>query len=501
MPKVQDNKKNSEQDLLTLVQSLSRKERTSLKEDFSKKKGAKYLQLLDWILKRGNYSREEYLKSSKITLNHLRGYEKSLIDLICKMLRTKHREKSILTTLSDMIAEADILKRRGHYNLALKKLNEAATQAKKYDKLFILVEIIPLKSEVLLYLRQKNRQTEVEENYAQLHEVIQNLQQEATFRHHNVHWVLLSQTVKQLHEIPKTSLQSFDALVAKGFPQKGTFYAQYYFHSMQAIHAKIHRNTTAARAFQEQVVQLWEESAYEKIKNHNIKRYITQLANLINYAIADQKYDLAQDTINKIKQLKINDADGESEQRQDVLYGQQMLYMNSGNFPKAHELIPEIDTAIQEHSAQINPSRKYSFNYNNLITCFILGKYNEAHHWLAELQSVINLKKYEPRKDAQQFLRVLQLAIFYHTNSIIFANSIIRSIERKDVPDPIIVGLSHFEEKLFRFVKSLIKTPRNKQQTRAFFQEFKETLAKMPWNDHGFGYEIVKLWVEQNLNH
>ena len=125
-------------------------------------------------------------------------------------------------------------------------------------------------------------------------------------------------------------------------------------------------------------------------------------------AISDQQYHLAQATIQKIKALKVNDADSASEQCQNICYGQQMLYLNTGDFQKAHALIPQIKQALDIHSEQINPSRKYSLGYNCLITCFILSKYDEAHQWLIELQHIRHLKKYEPRKDVQQFLQILQ---------------------------------------------------------------------------------------------
>lgn len=502
-------KRDKERELLTLVLSLSRKERMYLEKTIARGRTTKYMKLFQWILKKGNYKRTEYLIQQGITdpkkqeksLNNLRNVETNLFEHLYKTIRGS-AEKSILAKLSNLIAEADTLKRRGQYLLALDRLDLAEKEAKQHQKLFILVEIIPLKADVILYLKKEDRQNAIETHYRHLHHTLQQLQEEANFRHQNVRWVLTSQTIKSTVEIDQNHIQELEQLIEHDFPTDGTFYAKYYFYSLQAIYKKIHHDAIGACNLQEQVVELWEQSTYKHIKAHNPQRYITQLSNLATFAIGNQQYELAQNSIQKIEALEIEDADGQAEQEQAVLYTQQTLYMNTKDFEKAYQLVPMIEEALKKHSHQINPSRKYSFCFHNLIVCFFLGKYNEAHYWLSKTQYTIDPKKYEPRKDAQQFLHILQLAIFYHNNSIEFANSAIRRIERKDVLDPIIKRFSSFERFFFDFVKALhrdLLLPKADQQMIALFTDFAKKLQAFS-NKNAFGYEVVQAWVQQTLS-
>lgn len=505
----QKTRRDKEGELLTLILSLSRKEHKYLEKTIAKGKETKYIKLFQWILKTGNYKRSEYLKYQGIitpeqqdkALNNLRNVETNLFEQIYKTIRVA-ADKSILTKLSNLIAEADTLKRRGHYLLALDRLQLAEKEAKQYQKFFVLVEIIPLKAEVILYLKKEDRQAAIEEQYLHLHHIIHILQEEANFKHQNVRWVLLSQTIKNRDEIEEAYTQAFNTLVTQGFPEDGTFYAQYYFYSVQAIYNKVHHQPADACRFQQKVLELWEQPAYKHIRERNLQRYITQLNNLATFAIGNKEYSLAQANIDKIKALTIEDTDGQAEKEQATLYIQQTLYMNTENFEQAYQLIPTIKQALIEHNHQINPSRQYTFSFHNLIVCFLLKKYDEAHFWLSKTQYVIDLKKYEARKDVQQFLHILQLAIFYHNNSVEFANSVIRRIERKDVTDPIIKRFSAFECLFFDFTKQLHKDlllPKQEQQPIALFKAFEQTLKAFP-NKNAFGYELVEAWIQQVLD-
>lgn len=514
----------SEEELLDLVLSLSRTERAYIKNFIARNKNAKYLNLLDWIVNKKNYSRTKYIKSLGIIDQKLQNEERkrllsleeNLIQNIYKALRSVHASQSILTLLSNYMSEADILKTKGLYVLALERLESAEQLAEKYQKYSILVEILPLKAEVILLLRERQRREQIDAIYTNLRRVLLLLQQESLYRYQNINWVLLCQDTKHYKDLPLHANEQLDQLIAEGFPEQGTFYAQYYYHSMQALRGKVFRNFTEARIQQERVITIWDSPQYQAIKKHALKHYIVQLSNLINNAIGEKNYDIAHNALERIGALTPKSLDSEAEQKQDELYGQQMLYLNLEKFKEAYALVAKSETILDKYDTQINPSRKRSIYYNNVLASFLMGAYVKADQWLKRTQTLCH--KYKLREDIQHFLHLLRLVIYYSMNSPHFTPSVIetleqhsnssltkedsdnlvKKIERLDVKKPIKPQMTTFENILFIFLKKLLKAAPGKGQ-QVLFEQFNDEMNALLPKERTFGFGEIQYWVQQNL--
>lgn len=97
-----------------------------------------------------------FSKSLHVTSNYL--YQRLL-----ESLRSYHEESSIIATLNNLLLDAEILKKKGFYKMAMDILQKAAKLAAKHHKYFILHEIFPMKIEIIVASADKNLFEQLEE--------------------------------------------------------------------------------------------------------------------------------------------------------------------------------------------------------------------------------------------------------------------------------------------------------------------------------------------------
>ncbi len=142
-------------DLFTLIKSMSKAEKRHFKLTSSKyDKGSKnnYLRLFDLIDKMDSYQEETVArKFTDINLSYTKNY---LFHSLLKSLREFHSEISEDAQLKDMMRDAEILFRRGLYELCYSVLQNAKDLAIQYEKLLLLLEIIECERKVVFRLDQ-----------------------------------------------------------------------------------------------------------------------------------------------------------------------------------------------------------------------------------------------------------------------------------------------------------------------------------------------------------
>lgn len=516
--------------LLELLDSLKKEEKQTLTIEHEKKKtGVKYVILYEWLekqIKKGNkvYDREEFLKGKdkSWTLKRLRAAEDNLYKKILENLSVKYLNKNSITELNQRIAEAEILKNKGFYDNSFERLNRAEAIAKKHHKNALLIEIIPKKIDVILLTKHEEREKKVRALSEQLLIATTAVQQEAEYRMLNVNLLVQFQKSRDPKKIPLFLKDQYHTLINKGVPSSGSFYSQYYFYSIQAIWANLHREGELAYKHQKKVVELWQKEEHKGIREENTQSYLTQFANLINYAIVSEDFKRAQEALDSMAKIKTHSKDEQAEKEQNLLFYQQLIYLNEHEFEEAKELVPAItkllvpttkDISIPNkplkgnakriheenrrrviHYKRVNPSRVYNFHYNTLITLLICKDYSEADKWLKRL--VNTYKKADPRKDIQQLERIFQLTIIYGLRSDEFSKRTFNKLYNSNSEETPKV-LSPFEQVMHDFFEKMMQgatiTENQTNHLRKLLKDLEELAEK---DKKVLGYQDIVLWIK-----
>ena len=463
--------------LFDLIHSLSSNEKRHFRLHSSIQKNEKiYLKLFDLLEGASTYDKQDIVQELKglITLKNLHVTENYLYQKLMESLRAFHVDSSIDIKINNLLLEASILRNKGFYKLETDVLRKAEKLAIKHHKHAILLSILPQRVTTILTSNQKHLIKEIEQVYQEAYLLVDNVKQEIEYRHRNSQLFASFRKWRTLKNEPtiQNIKEGYSETIKKGFPTEGSFYSQYYYHSIQAIYAHLHQEYSQAKKFQQAVVSIWDQ--FPIIKKANLQLYITQLANLINYAALSQAYEEALLTIQKLALLKTSTFDEKGEQFQNVYFYQQGIYLNTKNYAASKALIPQIKDGLLKFETKISTGRKLNFYYNSTVTFFLTEDYQEAADWLNQILTITRTN--EHRKDIQRFARILQLAIYYKLSSNEVLEYMFRGVYRD---------------------KKLIHTiPNSKDELNTFKELYIELGQLDDQNKKTLGYEEFYIWVQ-----
>lgn len=461
-----------------------------------------YSELFNVLNKLKAYNQQKVLNllGNNMTPKDLRALEVYLYKKIISSLKKFHAKKSIDIQINDLILEAKVLYDKGFYDLAINIFTKAENLALKYNKRSILLEIAPFKAESFFQVKKANTLDSIKDVYITAKEVILTLEEEFFYRHENVKLVATHRTSTldptNLDEIKK----NYQEIKSRGFPATGSFYSQYYYHSILAISEHLQKNHTKAAEHQMQVLLIWKQSP--DILKKNLPQYITQLANNINYLICAEKYSDALFLIDEMEKLPLSHSNEQGELYQNLYFYKQSIYLNQQDYTSSKKLIPFIKECLRKHKKKISTSRKLSLSYNIALTYWLLNEHKEALTQLEKLISEYNSN--ENRPEIIKAAHLLQLATFYLDEEFlkledkiffIKKNFISKKQSNYDVA-------TTFEEILVYYFRQLKKTkPYPKKDRQIIMKSFKEALEKLQLScQKKLGHAEYLTWINNALN-
>ncbi len=498
-------KTNAQQQLLDLIKVLDKSDKKSITQKIkSTNKTPDYLRLYAYmekcIVTATSYDREKAIKSLKVDWDNKKIGDKEsyLYDQLLIHLSNKYIAKSHVKKVNQYISEAEMLRNKGLYHNCIERLKRVKKIAYAHHKYALIIETIPKEVDVILLLKKSekiDRKSKVEKAYEEMRDALRITTQEATYRKLNVSLFLEFQEHRNSNLIPASIKKDYSSLINQGFPENGSFYAQYYFYSIQAIWARLHQKTKEAYHYQKKVVVLWQQN--KLIKDNNIQSYLTQLDNLCNYATEDKNFEAAQEVIDLLSTVVPQNEDEEAEKVQVSLFREQYLLINQNKFEAVTRLIPRIDHLFQTHLNKVTPSRYYSLCYNTLICFLLLAEYDEAQHWLEKLFRFLDDNK-ESRQDLEPFIYILQFMIVYSQDSDEFTQSMFRKLNRrKELKD----RMKDFEKRLLKFFREALNTIASPKAHQQLLQELLSDLNNYTAIEKKqTGYEETVEWVKMLLN-
>lgn len=481
--------------LFDLIHSLTSNEKRHFRLYSSIQKNEKiYLKLFDILETMTIYDKTAIIKELQgaVALKTLHVTENYLYQKLMESLRTFHVDSSIDIKINNLLLEASILKNKGFYKLETDILKKAEKLALKHHKYATLLTILPQKASTIITSNQKHLIQEIEQTYQEAYQFVEYIKQEVEYRHRNSQLIASFRKWRTLQHEPsiKNIKEAYFKTLEKGFPEKASFYAQYYYYSIQAIYAHLHQEYVQAKTFQQKVVDVWDQ--FPIIKKANLQLYITQLANLINYTALSKAYNEALVMVQKLAALKTTTFDEEGEQFQNVYFYEQGIYLNTKNYAASSALISNIEAGLLKYEKKISTARKLNFYYNATITFFLTENYQAAADWLDKILNITRTN--EHRKDIQRFARILRLTIYYKLDSNEVLEYMFRGVYRDKTLKETMID---FEKILLQYFKKLIYTiPKSKEEVQLYQNLYLDLEQLDDKNKKTLGYEELLIWVK-----
>lgn len=420
-----------------------------------------------------------------------------LMRLILRSLKLCHAEKTALSQAREQFESAQLLIKKGKYDLAKRFLTRARKRAEKLDAPHLLLEILETETQLLFKsaTRQLDSSLEALEQAQQTQLAL--LSEKINLRLlRDRHWGVRrkNSTLRGPERVQRLqAIQQNPRLLSPELP-KG-FEAQLHYRSLRSRFALQAREYASAHAQARENIAHWE--AHPLIIKEQPGRYIQYLSNYLNYCILALEKGEAQLTLTKIQQVEVGTHDEEIELLKQSLSTQLVYCLNAGNFSTGQEVVQEIERLLVLHEKKIPPGHQLNFYFNITTFHFYHGDFPQA---LQSLNRILNLPKSDIRQGLQAFSRIFQILLHYQLGNLELAEYLLRSahhLHRKRKQ------LYPLEAEIFKVLRTLIFAPDLKsvqEALEASYQKLMELAVNPTGKEPAGTWEFI-FWLQSILEH
>ncbi len=479
-----------------LIQHLDRAEKGYFNK-FSKMlgKGDNYLILFNILSDMDRYDKEVVIKKLRKRKKNIANLSVSLhhlYHLILKSLRLFHEKNYYKIQINGILSEVEILLGKNLRKQAIKLLDKAEQLAISHQLLPTLLEIQKIQITQKVATVKTNLLGEIKQSYNTIEKTAKIFTEELQYRklHHFAFtcYRINSQDADHNHSQTLRFIAEHPFMESTSISEDSSFYSRYYRNSTKSTEALIYANREAAHLYYKNILKIWEEHP-AMIKAEPIL-YRNNLSNYLINAIFIKKIDNFDSIIKKLEQIPTRFLNDQIELFQSKIYLEQLYHLNNKDLDNAYVLISKHTYNIEKYASKMNFSRLVIIRYNFLITCFLLGKFQEALTWN---NIILNHKNADPKKDIRLFCRIMELILHYELGHYDLMDSLFTSIWRKRKAES---SFFHYTEMILSHFKKLIKIPsliEKNRQYELFYQDLDQLRKDKP---ESIGIEELSIWVK-----
>jgi len=460
------SKKHSDK-LFKLVKSLSTAEKRYFKVVANKKGDAsnKYILLFDAIDAQEEFDdlvlmqkvyKDEEIKSRKYS--ELKGY---LFDVILKTLQSYDERSSVFNRIANLMANVDVLFKRGHMQLCREELRKAKKLALLYEEYTTLYEILKWEKWIAHTLidvdflhSELGRIAEEEEMY------LEQLNLLSKYRNLFLELYLKIKSGGKLEDVKHIS--DNELVKKEKFSSHRTHVICF---RTKALLAYIQQKGEAFHNYSKELVTIMESKPH--FLKVEVSEYISALHNYCVSCYSNKDYDemyIANEKINKIVPLNMDDRIKIYRQYKQIFFS---WCIRTGEFAKAKDNLEEHFQKISTFKTTTFDDHQFYFFYAYIH--FGNGDYDTA---LYHLNNWLNLPNTIDNPNLQMLARVFNLILHFELGNTILLESLIKSTYRFMKKGN---RLQEVERAFLSFINSVIKAQGKKAQLECF-QKFKNQL-------------------------
>ncbi len=486
MPKTPSKK------LFDLVKSLSSAEKRYFKVFVSKKNDSKnkYVTLFDAIESQTTFDDEALIKSiygdAKIQSRKYSELKAYLFDLILKCLQAYDEKSSVVTQISNMLGNVQVLFKRGHFEDCKDVLKKTKKIALKYEEFSQLYEILQWEKwlahttiDIDFLDNQLDRIEDEEKQY------LQQLNNLAAYR--NLFLKLYLSLKKNAADEDLFNFIESNSLVKK---------LEFKSHRAKVLHFRVKSLLAYARENVEEFYiynkeLITEMESQPHFLNENVSEYISSLSNYCMSCKLTKHYEELEIALEKFKSIKTLNYDDELKvhrQYYQILFSMCIL---NGNFEKAKIALKDHFAKVEKFDANLFERKTFYFYYSYIY--FGCEDYEQA---LVYLNVWLDLPKTVERPYYKMLARIFNLVLHYEMKNNLLLESLLRSTYRFLKKEN---QLHEIERAFLTFIRNSLKVA-NKSELNDQLVQLKVNLEKI--NDGKparIGQFDLSAWVESKL--
>ena len=496
-------------DLLILIRNLSKADKKSFTTLAEKQDGANYLFLykeLEKISKTWNPEEDAVLdfddllekklkrKRIKTSLATLRAYT---ADMILKSLRLINEGENQRDKIESSIKNAAILENRGMLQISVQTLNEALKMALDYQYHALAMDILVGLVRVESQIDSKTYGDSIKGHLTMMKELVSFLGIESSHYIAYYHCFLLLR-LGGLYDKPEPPSDTNQQ------QPPSTFLSRLYHYQALSTDAILRQNSKDACLYSEKMLDLWQEQQH--LKEDRLSLYVKHVANYLTFCSVEKDFRLYKnyiDELTNILQSGKASYDLKAELEQNIVFAQQLYYLNTDQIEAAVAMFPVIERVIKEYKGKITTSRVITFRYNHIIALFALSEFRKA---LDNCIDMLEIRSHTHRYDLRSTGRVLQIILFFELEDHLNLDMLVKKLEKlfKNAEPG-----RDFERIVLRNLYKLAKTQvenrslpenqkLNKQHFDNFYQDLLQYKAEAP-RKLRTGFDEIICWVQSKV--
>lgn len=426
-------------ELFHLIKSLTKSEKRFFKLSSSIQSGEKnYFKLFDYIDTQSTYDEaalKDHFKKERF-IKHLPSEKNHLYKLILKSLRQFYGEQSISSILKQEIKNIELLYNKALHKEAKKFLKRAKKMARENEEFYFAIELISW-DKVLTEESYESGEFDVDLNniIKEEAEIIEKLRNLAEYHilYSRINSVFRSDGFTKNEEERNTVKEIENHHLIKGKNTALSTRAASICYYIQGLCAATNRNFELSQVKFNRVRDILD--SHPKIKIDLGQRYVLTLFHLMQSYINANDFEMAQEMINQIKDLKgkkgFNSLHLTLRINNILLSDQMNLYCSQGMFEKALEVLESGFSENDELIERSSKEQRIKFYFSTAYTYFGNAEYKKSLQFLNE---ILNDNEQQLRQDIYSFARILNLLLHYELGNFEYleytSNSAIRYLNK-----------------------------------------------------------------------
>ena len=409
----------SSDSLFRLIKSMTKAEKRYFKVFSSRHilgENNNYLLLFNAMDAQSEYNEEKLLRKlrGQALVNRFSISKNRLYNALLKSLDSFHCNSSVDAQLQRQLHSIEILYHKSLYSQSMKLLQSAVKVAQRYEKYSLLSEFYRWEKRIL---EKDHYEGAADENRLKKmldkdRELIQKL---STY---NELWNVKSKIFSHLYKFGKvrneketlelsTMLQEATELLKN---QTGGIENEYLRNHIFSGYYFSTSEYELCYSYLTSNLKILSKHTYLFEKEPNV--YLSVLTNAIYVGIRLGKWSEAKSNIDKLNklpqtlQLQMND-DLELRIFSLTKSTELTLYTQSGEFEKAVELIPSIESGLEKYDEVLSSIRKAHFYFNIAVIQFGMENYKESLRWLNKLLNTIEIDRTQDIHCIAQLLNLI----------------------------------------------------------------------------------------------
>jgi hypothetical protein len=400
-----------------------------------------------------------------------------LYETILKSLDSYHSESSIDVLLRSQLHYTEILFKKSLYEECEKMMLRTRKLAVKYEKHPVVYETYQWEKKII-----------EKDGYSTISELqIQNLMESELLaldkmNNYTEFWNIKSRLVFMLNRYGKvrddSELKNFktiiDNILLKSEDTALSYETRYlYNHIFSAYYFGVGDYASSYQYIKKQLDLM--ESNMEMLKEEPNK-YFAALTNMIYFCTQLHKYKETPKYLDKLKNIPVMLGKKSTEDLEIKLFSSSQsaeitLYIQTGQFKKAEQMIPEITDGLKKYKSKINKIREASLYFNIATVYFATGQFNESLKWVNKL---LNDNLLDATQDIYALARMLDIVIHLeigNTDLIPYTlRSVLRYLTKRN-------RMYRFESVFLDFVKVIAKASTEKARKSVYSNLYTQLLS------------------------